>query len=291
MAYLDPIDRLPPEDIAGSGEFSELASIFLPASDGGVLVMLRAYFDDSGSHADSEIVTIGGMIGTKAQWDQVDTQWKALLAAPLPGKPPLRMFHLSPCNAQDGEFASYSHAECDAVTHDFRNILIRAGVISTASSIDKKAWEELVAGEARQWLGDALDVCVENCLTEALKIAGAHPEGDQIAVVFDRGIWTQRLKDVTEGYTLPLGRPRVVTVAFSSVEEVRPLQGADITATENYWHAIKILRNGYGAQPRAHMRHFLDHMMAEGFLIDRARLVEMLPAMEAHVQVLKRQPS
>jgi hypothetical protein len=78
-----------------------------------------------------------------------------------------------------------------------------------------------------------------------------------------------------------LGTPRIVTVTFSAVEEVRPLQGADITATENYWHAIKVLRNGYGAQPRAHMRHYLTHMFAEGFLIDRERIAEMLPAMEA----------
>ena len=62
--------------------------------------------------------------------------------------------------------------ECDAVTHDFRQILIETRVISTASAIDKKAWNELVVGADRKWLGDALDVCVENCLSEAFKIAG-----------------------------------------------------------------------------------------------------------------------
>ena len=71
----------------------------------------RAYFDDSGSHTDSEIVTIGGVIGTPQQWNDFDKRWKALLAEPLPGKPKLRMFHLSHCNAREGEFQAYSDAE------------------------------------------------------------------------------------------------------------------------------------------------------------------------------------
>jgi hypothetical protein len=58
------------------------------------------------------------------------------------------------------------------------------------------------------------------------------------------------------------------------------LQGADISATENYWHAIKILREGIGARPRPHMRHFLDNMFAEGFMIDRDRILAMLPELE-----------
>jgi hypothetical protein len=62
------------------------------------------------------------------------------------------------------------------VTHDFRQILIESRVISTSSAIDKRAWDELVIGENRAWLGDALDVCVENCLTETIKIAGPHPD-------------------------------------------------------------------------------------------------------------------
>jgi hypothetical protein len=132
---------------------------------------------------------------------------------------------------------------------------------------------------------------VENCLAETMRIAGTHPEGDKIAVVFDRGFWTPRLKEVTDSYTYSLGRPRIATLTFSLVEEVRPLQGADITATENYWHAIRVLRNGYGAQPRAHMRHYLQNMFAEGFLIDRDRIVEMLPAMTAHARALKEQLS
>jgi hypothetical protein len=118
----------------------ELVSVTFPTGrPEGALLMLRAYFDDSGSHPDSEVVVVGGLIGNPAQWDEFERKWAALLAAPLPGKPPLKRFHLSACNAQDKEFSGYNETECDAITHDFRQILIETRVISTASSIDKKS--------------------------------------------------------------------------------------------------------------------------------------------------------
>ena len=80
--------------------------ILLPSDEReGMLLMLRAYFDDSGSHADSEIVTIGGLVGTVAQWTEFDDRWKALLAEPLPGKPRLVPIHkqqfLQRCKGQE----------------------------------------------------------------------------------------------------------------------------------------------------------------------------------------------
>jgi hypothetical protein len=53
--------------------------------------MLRAYFDDSGTHASSEVILIGGLIGTIAQWDQFEAAWAAKLAQPLADKPRLAL--------------------------------------------------------------------------------------------------------------------------------------------------------------------------------------------------------
>jgi hypothetical protein len=77
--------------------------------------MLGAFFDDSGTHAGSPVMTIGGVLGTEAQWDVFAAAWEALLKEPLPGKKPLKQFHLSPCRAGRDEFESYSSAESKAV--------------------------------------------------------------------------------------------------------------------------------------------------------------------------------
>jgi hypothetical protein len=239
-------------------------------------LMLRAYFDDSGTHADSDVVVVGGVLGTPEQWEVFQNAWAAKLACPLPGKPSLRKFGLADCNSGKGEFISYNQAERDAAMHDFRQVLVDAQLIGTASAIERKAWDALVVGDYRTEHGSAIEVCVQNCLVEAMKIAGPHPSGDTIAVVFDRGIWSQRLKDITDALTFPLGRPRIVSVNFLEVAHTLGLQGADTIATENYWHASAWIGAAELSQPRPHLRHFLARMRTEGLILDRELIVSML---------------
>jgi hypothetical protein len=236
------------------------------------MITLKAYFDDSGTHAKSEVVVIGGLIGTMAQWEQYEMQWAEKLAHPLPGKPRLRKFHLRACNAHDGEFEDYTSAEQDAVIHDFRQIIIEARLTSLAMAVDKQAWDELIVGSVRRVLGEALSPCFVHCLSETVRIARSHPHDDKIAVVFDKGIETERLRRIGEMFTLRPGRPRIVSVNFVRVEDVLPLQGADIVATESYWHAAEWLKLGDAAKPRPHLRHYLDNMLAEGLILDRAAI-------------------
>ncbi len=87
----------------------------------GLLLILRAYFDDAGTHARSAVM--GGLIGTVEQWDNFESAWAARLADPLPGygKPPLRMFHLNHCvrHWPKSEFEHYSDTESAALRHHF----------------------------------------------------------------------------------------------------------------------------------------------------------------------------
>src|SRR4051794_36222543 len=97
--------------------------------------MSMGYFDDSGTHGSSEVVVWGGLMGTESQWLKFELKWKAKLAEPLPGKPPLKRFHMAECDAGDGEFIGYNRGELDAVTHDFRQIILDAGVYGYAAGV------------------------------------------------------------------------------------------------------------------------------------------------------------
>jgi hypothetical protein len=178
--------------------------------------MLRAYFDDSGTHADSRVVVIGGLIGTDPQWARFKEEWAALLKQPLPGKTSLRMFHLSTCNARAGEFIGYSDAEQDAVIHDFRKIIINAELISIAAAVDRKAWCDLVIGAYRESFGDALSHCIAYCIEETIRIANPHAAGDEISIVIDKEILSQEVRKKTEPYTYALGHSRIRAHARAS---------------------------------------------------------------------------
>ena len=57
-----------------------------------------------------------------------------------------------------------------------------------------------------------------------------------------------------------------------------------MVATENYWHALKLLKPGEEALPRAHMQAYLANMFHEGVILDR-------PAIEGLVSSLAGSPS
>ena len=183
------------------------------------------------------------------------------------------MFHLSHCTTHFGEFQDYTPAEQDAVIHDFRKIIIDAKLIGFAATIDRQAWSELRADRTGC---PPLAYCVDYCVRETIRIAGPHPYGDNIAIVFDRGMWIPKLKELTDPYTHPMGRPRVVSITALSLADCLPLQASDIVAAENYWRACQWLDFGDDALPRPHLRHYLDHMMHEGVILDRAGIAALV---------------
>lgn len=238
--------------------------------------MLKAYFDDSGTDPKNPVTGVGGLIGNLDQWEAFERAWGAKLKSPVPDRPALKAFHLSHCVAKEGEFATYKQVECDLLTAELRRIIAAAGLISTASLIDRRAWDELVVGRFRDVLGDAIVPCFVNCIDEVIKIAGAHPDGSKVAIVFDRGIECQRLKDIADLYMRPLGNPWITSITFARVECTYPLQGADMTATESFWHAQKWLADGDFAQARIHFQEYMQTIRGEGFIIDRPSIINDL---------------
>jgi hypothetical protein len=239
--------------------------------------MLRAYFDDSGTHSESSVTVMGGLVGSVAQWKQFEQQWADKLERPLPGKPRLKMFHLAECKGGAGQFADYNLAERDAVTHDFRQIIIGSDLIGTASAVDRRAWNELVIEPRHTELGDALSPCFENCIYETIRIAGPHPDGDKIEIVFDKGIESPRLRSIADGFTRILATHAWVRmIRFAKVQEIFGLQGADMMATEAYWHGEQWIRQGDSAEARAHLRHMLANLRCESVILGRQEIEEVL---------------
>jgi hypothetical protein len=238
------------------------------------VALFRAYFDDSGTHAGSAVVVLGGLIGTDSQWESFDAAWRAQLAAPLPDKPRLKKFHLSSCRAAEDEFRHYKPVEREAVAGAFRDIVIHSGLASTASAVDRVAWDELVTGPVRRLLGAALQPCFLNCLDRAMAYArSCGREGDKIAVIFDKGTESDALHGLIDKYVW--NQPEIVSVTFGRVEEFMPLQGADVIATESYWRA-QLWLNGNDGNLRLPFEHYLKHARAEGQIFDRAAIIEEL---------------
>jgi Protein of unknown function (DUF3800) len=260
--------------------FVDVARLLLPRSSReGVIVVLSAYFDDSGTHSDSDVVVMAGFIGTEDQWEPFDEAWKAKLKEPLPGKPILRRFHMAQCVARRGEFIGYSDAESDAVIHDFRQLILDAKLTGHVMAVDKVAWDEIIVGPLRVFFGDAEWFSVNSCLTYAINKAKEHTSDRMISLVFDN-----RPEVIKVSFLEPLSKfqtsfyngdpnfpdwPHLIGSSFLSSEVIRPLQAADMLAWESYRHAKRNLHEDPTPEPREHLQRFVETELITAGFADR----------------------
>ena len=90
--------------------------------------------------------------------------------------------------------------------------------------------------------------------------------------MFDKGQETDEIHDLIKKDLW--NEQDIVSVTFGRVEQFPPLQGADIIATESYWHAQRDIAGDASFRPP--FQYYLKHAKAEGLLFDRAAIVNEL---------------
>ena len=211
--------------------------------------MLTGYFDDTGTHDASPVLAIAGLIGNESIWKQFETSWHDKLAQPLPGKPALGRFHMADCMARQGEFIGYSEAEADAVTHDFRQIILSSGVYGYAVGVSRADWDQIVAPSPMlYWFGDAEAFCFRDCVAKMLAfVHHFSPSHKDLSLVFDNRPHRTAINEYL--YKQYLKLPDIYSTNFLGVSFLAsaafvPLQGADMFAWEFYTFARHLLGAG-----------------------------------------------
>lgn len=238
--------------------------------------MLAAFFDDSGTHPGSPVVALGGLLGTEAQWNAFGVAWGDLLDRPLPGKPPLRQFHLSPLRVSDGEFKDYRPAERDHINYLFRRVILDTGLVTLAAAVNRTAWDDLVIGPLAAEFGKPEELCFFKCIESVVHTVRARKPGQQVRIAFDAGVRPNL--ELWARYTLtqPEKYPEIAGIGFAKVSEVLALQGADLIATETYQFAQAWLANRENPATSPHFQDFIMRDLSSGLIFDREQIQEML---------------
>jgi hypothetical protein len=237
--------------------------------------MLGAFFDDSGTHANSEVVVMGGLIGNEFEWEAFATHWQETLDSPFEGAPKLPHFHLAECRSKNGLFRNWTQAQCDLVTKRFRDVIMNSSLVTIGVAINKRAWDKLVTADLNEELGKPIELCFVKCIEYALFLARTQEQPQQLFTLLDKGT-APDLKPLSTLYTHGPNYPDVQNVSFAPVNEVIGLQGADMVAYETYKYAIEWFKFGRDAQGSPHFQAFRFHHRSMGLVFDTAQIAEMV---------------
>ena len=225
----------------------------------GRVLMLQCFFDDSGTHSGAKVVVWGGVVGIAEQFRDLEERWFKLLESPLPGKPPLKRFHLVDCRARRGDFIGYSDPESDHVEFLFRQIIEESAVIPVAAATDIRAWDRIISGKLRVAYRDAQYASMFQCVKRSFEYSEANLER-RVSLAFDRGANTDAHKVLLSGVSKlsPHISDRFEEF-YLPVKETPGLQAADMVAYYFYQHAAAHLADP-NALPSPHFSHLLNNL-------------------------------
>jgi len=244
---------------------------------GYVVVLLEAYFDESGSHEGAPVLCVAGFVFEKGQALKLSEEWSEVL-----NRYELPYFHMVDCAHGNGPFASLSRSQRILVAANIIGIIKRRAAIGFANSVDVEAYYELVPPNLRI-AGSAYSFCVRNVLDHVggwfhkIRFAG------KSAYFFEAGHKSRSEADkvINDLFVNPLieqvYRHGYVGHSFVLKKEAPPVQAADMLA----WQWATDVRHEAEGKPRRKDFESLMHTGFSGHHFSRDRLPK-------YVDVLKR---
>lgn len=220
----------------------EILSSLNPDGMSGVFVFLKGYIDESVSK-DRRVFTLSALVAQGHEWVPLAEEWEAMLAdvnlrLASEGRPRLKRYHASECNARDNDFEGWSESEQRDLTSRLLSIINAHPLKTVSFSIDLPALAKIIPGK------DLIRAAY--AVTTLFLIYGLgrwiddknvnNDEELHLTLIHDRCDWDEemltRFKSLKEDPQFAYGR-YLTTIAPLGWEDCTPLQLADLMAYEN----------------------------------------------------------
>ncbi len=218
------------------------------------LMMVNAYFDESGTHAGSPVVCVAGYLYEAEQARRLDDEWRGVLS-----KFGVTHFHAVDCAHRKGEFSVLTERDRDELVTSLVDIIKLRMTIGIAVSLSDA---DFGAFDVGNWhFEGAYPLCALWALAGVVAWAEKHHYSGKISYFFEKG---HRHRQLTESaidmlHERPAGERymRFHSARFVGKKDLRPLQTADILAYE--W--FKELNRINGPRTGRLMRRSLERLL------------------------------
>lgn len=221
-SYLFQADRLAfPSDVPKENRF---------------MVMLQAYFDDSGTHDRSETVSVGGFISTPERWLKFEEEWRSALEDW--GIP---MFRMSKFANRARPFTYWTEEQRQQRLSRLLEVIDRNVLASIGAAIPVAEFSSKLSPEAQLYCGGPYGLAMTFIFMDlAPAVRRLHGEEAWIAYIVESGSdgAGEILKVFRENERDPQQKElyRLLSLRFENKRQYLPLQAADILAYELYKH-------------------------------------------------------
>jgi hypothetical protein len=197
------------------------------------LAMLRAYFDESGIHAEAYVTSIAGYVATKRAWEAVEIEWDKEMSY-YRERTRIRTFHLTDCLAGEGEFLGLEEFYRLAITKQLSEILSRHDVWPIWASVIVDDWHDVISEDFRVRYPKPFDLCFEYAVIELWKWSRREANGEKVALMFaHQKEYRAGMDAVDRAFRQSAAYEEILgPLAFDWPKNVIPLQSADILAHE-----------------------------------------------------------
>jgi len=208
------------------------------------IVLLRAYLDESGLHADPGVVVVAGAITTANSWDSFSAK-----CVPFLKKQGVKFFGTSDFFASKNEFDGWDEPRKMAFLKKFMPIVNTPKKVVVGHGV-KLAEFETVRAEFPKVRITKYQYCLEKCLAAIMHWAWSKPKVEPIAVIIEAGnktgSQTFRLFNAATDYPWLQQKYKLASISVQpkqlpTGEYIYPFQVADIVANSIYKHHKAIL--------------------------------------------------
>lgn len=194
------------------------------------LVLMKAYFDESGTDGESLITVIAGYVASKDVWTEVEAKWKAELD--VYADKGVKTFRMTDCIAQVGEFARLDKFFSSALIQKLSEVLRDHDVHAIWSAVSSEAWKTVTDTAFLAAYPKPFDLCFDHVVRQLWRWAKTNAGGEIVVPMFAyQPEYYSRMAEVGRVYGSRASYREVLgPIAFGYPFQVVPLQTADFVA-------------------------------------------------------------
>jgi hypothetical protein len=195
------------------------------------IALLRAYFDETGTHTASKAVMVCGIVAPMDIWDEFDMAWRKQLAVEK-----VSYFHAVECEHGENEFQPLSRGLRDSLTWGLADVIGQRHIHIINSGVHRASWADRKYRNVKAVFESPYHLCFAHCLQQLSDWSKNHANGELIALVFsEQSEYRNHAEKIFKAYmSSKMAGEKLVSLQFAPMRQFPGLQAADLVCYETY---------------------------------------------------------